>query len=215
VATTTAHPVVHMPRLGAAVLVHGFSRSPRHLHLLSERLTDEGVATVRPALSAFSWGRSNNNAAYLSKVAARLVAGLPEGPVVVVGHSAGAAAGAWIAAELVDRRVDVRRLVMVDGVESPTGLIRRSWPRLINLPVRALCAPPCPCNRHGRLADWLASAGGDVEVVTIEGSGHGDIEGVDAAIYRWACGDQSTEITRRVVMDSVVAWVREGLIQSR
>jgi pimeloyl-ACP methyl ester carboxylesterase len=210
----TPRAPAHIPRLGSAVLLHGFTRAPRHLHLLSTRLTREGIATVRPALSAFSWSYSNNNAGYLTTLAERLARGLPEGPVVVVGHSAGAAAGAWVAAELGDRGVDVRRLVMVDGVESPSGLIARSWPRL-HLQIRVLLAPASRCNRHGELANWLLTHERDVETLLVPGSGHGDIEGTDPTIYRWACGDQSSEDVRRLVMDTVVAWVREGLTGPR
>ena len=41
---------------------------------------------------------------------------------------------------------DIRGVVYVDGVESPTGLIRRAWPMIGGLRVRALCAPPSRCN---------------------------------------------------------------------
>jgi hypothetical protein len=170
---------------------------------------------VRPGIAAFSWSHSNNNPAFLSSVARRLATGLPEGPVVVAGHSAGAASGAWIAAEMRDLGVDVRRLVMIDGVENPTGLIRRCWPRLSEIQIRALLAPPSRCNREGRLGEWLAEQSGDIECVLIPDSGHGDIEGGSESIYRWACGDDSSAATRRLVMDTAVQWVKEGLTLPR
>lgn len=213
--TSTPGEHLGIPRLGAAVLVHGFTRSPRHLRVLSEALTDRGVATVRPALSAFQWSHSINNAGYLTKVAERLRRGLPDAPLAVVGHSAGAAAGSWLAAELAEAGMDVRVVVMVDGVESPAGLMRRAWPRLAGVPVRALCAPPSTCNREGRLETWLISQGGDVECEVLPGMGHGDIEGDPGRVYEWACGDESTPELRRLVIATISDWVVSGLTRDR
>jgi hypothetical protein len=196
---------------GSVVLLHGFTRSPRHLDLLSSRCVAAGARTLRPALGSLWWPTSTNNAAHLDRVGAAVRERLAPGPVVVVGHSAGAAAGAWLAAGLAETGVPVTRLVMVDGVESPSGLIRRSWPRLQGVPVRAVCAPPSRCNRQGALAAWLAEQGGDVEVLTIEGSGHGDIEGPSQVIYRWACGDDGEQPTAERVLAAVLAEVVAGL----
>ncbi len=213
-ASDAAHEA-RIPRLGAAVLLHGFTRAPRHLSLLSRSLTRMGVATVRPALGSFAWGTSMNNAHHLDRVAERLSSGLPDGPVMVVGHSAGAAAGAWLAARLLTGGVDVRGIVMVDGNDSPTHLIRRSWPSLTGIPVRAVCAPPSRCNRQGQLATWLAQQPGDLRIVVVEGSGHGDIEGVPASVYRWACGDEPNAAAQAEVLDLTLTWVREGLMRDR
>jgi pimeloyl-ACP methyl ester carboxylesterase len=206
-----SRPTAHIPRLGSAVLVHGFTRAPRHLRVLSERLNERGIATVRPALSAVDWWHGINNAQYLTVVADRLAGGLPAGPVAVVGHSAGAAAGAWIGARLLDRGVDVRRWVAVDGVESPARLIERAWPQLGAIEVRAVVAPPSRCNRQGQLSAWLDSQDGDIETILIDGSGHGDIEVIRSPIYRRACGDVSSDETRSVVLQTVVRLVEEGL----
>jgi pimeloyl-ACP methyl ester carboxylesterase len=173
------------------------------------------VDTVRPALGSLDWSRSTNNAAYLTRVARRLTPRLSGGPVALVGHSAGAAAASWMATELLDAGADVRGLVYVDGVESPTRLIERSWPRLAGLPVRAACAPPSRCNRQGRLAEWLSSAPGDVECVVIEGAGHGDVEGPTSAVYRYACGDESSDQARAALLGLVVGWVAELLTRDR
>lgn len=197
------------------MLLHGFSRAPRHLRVLSERLNGRGVATVRPALSAWIWRRSNNNAAYLGQVAERLARGLPDGPVVVAGHSAGAAAGAWMAAELAARGVDVRRLVLVDGVENPTHLIARAWPRLAEVDVVAVLASPSPCNRHGQLGQWLRAQPRDVRILDIADSGHGAIEGFASAVYARACDDRSTDQTRELVISTVVEEVCAGLTRVR
>ena len=213
--TTTPGHHLGIPRLGAAVLVHGFTRSPRHLRVLSEHLTARGVATVRPALSAFDWAHGINNSTYLTKVATRLRNGLPDGPLAIVGHSAGAAAGSWLAAMFAEMGRDVRVLVMVDGVESPTGLMRRSWPQLGDVPVRALCAPPSRCNRQGALEAWLTGQSGDVVCQVLPGMGHGDIEGEPGRIYALACREQSSLQVRALVIDTVGDWVVEALTPDR
>ena len=199
--------------IGTVVLLHGFTRSPRHLELLSAGCVEAGARTLRPALGSLWWPTSTNNAAHLDDVRDAVREQLAPGPVVVVGHSAGAAAGAWLATGLRYAGAPVTRLVMVDGVESPSGLIRRAWPRLPGIAVRAICAPPSRCNRQGALADWLSGREGgvDVEVDVIEGSGHGDIEGPSQRIYRWACGDAEGQPARDRVMASVLAQVVAGL----
>ncbi len=197
--------------VGTVVLLHGFTRSPRHLDDLSSRCVSMRARTLRPALGSLWWPTSTNNAAHLDRVSEALQQRLMPGPVVVVGHSAGAAAGAWLAAGLRSAGAPVTRLVMVDGVESPSGLIRRAWPRLRGVPVHAVCAPPSRCNRQGALAAWLRDQVGDVEVETIEGSGHGDVEGPSQAIYRWACGDDGEQPSRQLVLAAVMAQVAAGL----
>ena len=166
---------------------------------------------MRPSLSAWDWNHGINNSGYLTQVAARLRGGLPAGPVVIVGHSAGAAAGAWIAAALLEAGTNVRRVVMVDGVESPAGLIRRAWPRLGRVDVVDVCGEPSRCNRDGALVGWLQAQDRPVTIVPIAGAGHGDIEGGSSAIYRWACGDTSSEETRAEVLAHVVSAVLIGL----
>ena len=197
--------------IGTVVLLHGFTRSPEHLGLLSSACVAVGARTLRPALGSLWWPTSTNNAAHLDRVGESLLPHLAPGPVVVVGHSAGAAAGAWLTAGLRAAGAPVPALVMVDGVESPSGLIRRAWPRLAGVSVRAVCAPPSRCNRQGALASWLAVQDGDVEVETIDGSGHGDIEGPSQAIYRWACGDDAKQPAGERVRAAVMARVVSGL----
>ena len=62
-----------------------------------------------PALGSVWWPTSTNNARHLDRRLREVEAVVAKGPVVVVGHSAGAAAGAWIAAGLVDRGLRCRR----------------------------------------------------------------------------------------------------------
>jgi len=102
--------------------------------------------------------------------------------------------------------VEVRGLVYVDGNDSPNHLIERAWPGLADIPIRAVMAPPSPCNRQGQLADWLRSRRpGSVEAIA--GAGHGDIEMLGAGVYRWACGDiddpQRWRSVQGAVLDAV------------
>jgi hypothetical protein len=201
------------PPTGTVVLLHGFTRSPERLASLSSDCVALGARTVAPALGSLWWPTSTNNAAHLGDVIVAMESLVAQGPVVVVGHSAGAAAGAWIAAGLVERGIPVATLVMVDGVESPSHLIARSWDGLAGARVRAVCAPPSRCNRDGSLATWLADRGG-AEVVVLPGLGHGDIEGPTTGIYRWACGDDPRQPAGEEARHLVRSWVREGLGRS-
>jgi hypothetical protein len=99
---------------------------------------------------------------------------------------------------------------MVDGVESPSHLVARSWDRLGPVRVRAVCAPPSRCNRGGALASWLSERGG-AEVVVLPGLGHGDIEEPTTGIYRWACGDDPRQPAGEQLRRTVRTWIREGL----
>lgn len=191
------------------VALHGFTRRPVDLQKLADACAGRGLATLRPGLGSFWWPSSMNNAGYLSRLALHYSDRLGNRPCVVVGHSAGTAAGSWLGAELRRRGVDVRGFVYVDGNESPTRLLARAWPAICDLPVRAVCAPPSRCNRQGQLASWLEGQSGDIVIDVIEGSGHGDIEGDTAPVYRWACGNDSAQDVRTLVMDQTLAYVEE------
>jgi len=193
------------------VALHGFTRRPADLQNLAEACAARGLATLRPALDSFWWPRSMNNAGHLSQLAMQYSVRLADRRCVVVGHSAGTAAGSWLGAELRRLGVDVRGFVYVDGNESPAHLLARAWPDIRDLPVRAICAPPSRCNRDGQLASWLEAQSGDIVIDVIEGSGHGDIEGDTAPVYRWACGDDSSPDVRTLVMDRTLAYVEEIL----
>lgn len=152
-----------------------------------------------------------NDRRHLRKVAHRLVdSGRLRGGVVIVGHSAGAAAGTWMTPGLIEAGVDVRGLIYVDGNDSPNRLIEKAWPLIGQLPVRAIMAPPSPCNRQGRLADFVeCERPGSVEV--IDGAGHGDIEMLGAGVYRRTCGDDSDPQTWRAVHAAILGAVRDLL----
>jgi len=177
-----------MPTLTVLAL-HGFSRRPQHLTSFSEACRRRGWACVRPSLAPRWMPVLMNNRRHLDQVADRLVSsGRLTGPIVIVGHSAGAAAGSWMAPVMIGQGVDVRGLVYVDGNDSPNHLIEQAWPDLDELAIRGVMAPPSPCNRQGRLSRYLQERRPG-SVVVVPRAGHGDLEGRSSSVYRWACGD--------------------------
>lgn len=109
--------------------------------------------------------------------------------------------------------VDIRGLVYVDGNDSPNHLIERAWPGLSNVQIRAVAAPPSPCNRHGRLTDFLEQHR-PRSVVVVPGSGHGDVEMSGAQVYRRMCGDSSRAPQWRAVQGEVLDAVSDLLDQA-
>lgn len=126
-------------------------------------------------------------------------------PLAIVGHSAGAAAGACLAAHLIETGVEVSGLVFVDGVESPTRHVSNAWSSISACDLRVVAAPASPCNRNGELVRWLTPRMVGEFGVEVAGSGHGDIEGEPHRVYRLACRDHSSDETRARVMHHVVA----------
>jgi len=175
--------------VATVIAVHGFTRGPQHLAAFGEACQRNGWSCVRPSVAARWMPVLMNDRRHLGQVARRLVAtGRLIGPTVIVGHSAGAASGTWMAPSLLDAGVDVRGLVFVDGNDSPNHLISKAWSAVDSLPIRAVMSPPSPCNRDGQLTRFLeAHRPGSVAV--IPGAGHGDIEMQGAAIYRRVCKD--------------------------
>lgn len=156
-----------------------------------------------------------NDRRNLDRLAERLVqSNRLAGPVVIVGHSAGAAAGSWMARTFVKSGVQLAGLVFVDGNDSPNHLIERAWSELQSVPIRAVMAPPNPCNRHGRLTSFL-DARRPGSVVVVPGAGHGDIEMSGAGIYRRACKDRSGPTDWMRVQSAVVACIEECLESTR
>lgn len=153
-----------------------------------------------------------NDRRHLDRMAQQLSnSGRLEGPVVVVGHSAGAASGAWMTPALVRSGVHIVGLVFVDGNDSPNRLIERSWKDLESVPIKAVMAPPSRCNRYGRLTRYLEELRpGSVEVVP--GAGHGDFEMTDSSVYRRLCQDRSGPAAWAAVQRAVLAAIA-GLIE--
>lgn len=184
--------------------LHAFTRAPAHLDSLSEACQRRGWNCLRPALAPRWVPILVNSRRHLDRIADRLLAsGRLQGPVVIVGHSAGAAAGTWMAPRLVRGGVDVRGVVYVDGNDSPNHLIEKALPQIASIPVVAITAPRGPCNRHGALANYLDSVRPG-SVVEVPGAGHGDLEMRPSMLYRRACGDTSGPAQWMAVRDEVL-----------
>lgn len=190
--------------MATVVALHGFTRAPRHLASFSEACQRRGWNCLRPTVAPQWLPVWMNSRGHLDHLADQLVASRRlTGPVVLVGHSAGAASGTWMAPRLMDAGVDICGLVYVDGNDSPNHLIQKAWPAVESLPIHAVMSPPSPCNRDGQLTRFLeANRPGSVEV--IPGAGHGDIEMLGAAVYRRACKDTSGPQEWRAVQSAVL-----------
>lgn len=193
--------------MGIVVALHGFTRAPAHLDRLAKGCTRAGLACVRPTLAPILDPMRIGRPRSIERIADRLAHAIQdfERPVVLLGHSAGAASACWIARTWKQAGVDltVAGLVLVDGVDGVSRLIERSIEEVEGLPMTALTADPGPCNRHGALARFL-----DLErpgvTVRIVGASHGDIEGESRWIYRLACRERSCDRMRRLVIASAV-----------
>lgn len=199
---------------GTVVLLHGFSRSPERLADIATMCRSLGAEVVAPHLSAWWWPTSTNNTRHLSRLA-HIVAEDASGPIVVVGHSAGGAAGAWMAAAMERAGAELGSLVLVDPVESPVRSIRRSWSALERVPVTAIIGAPSPCNRQGAFSRWLAEQRHvrfpSLEVVNLPTMGHGDIEGAGIGVYVRLCGDDPAAPARSELLAIVRQAVERGL----
>ena len=200
----TAAPVV--------IALPGFTRGPAQLARLAAACEDRGWACIRPALAPRWLPALYMAPRRLRGMAGRLAPELTDRSVVVAGHSAGGAAGCALTAELRRVGVQVRGLVLIDGVDSPNHLISRVLPGLLDLRIAAVLAPPSPCNRQAQLEAFLRGYP-SVRVEVVPGAGHGDIEGAGIGIYRRMCNDQSDAATADVVLARVCAaidWVLDG-----
>lgn len=190
------------------IALHGFTRGPQHLTALADACSSRGWSCIRPQVAPRWFSMLMNSHRHLDELAAELARVCAGQPVVIAGHSAGAASGSWIGMRLLEAGIDLRGLVYIDGNDSPNHLIEMAWPSLETVPIRAVLAPPSPCNRQGRLAAYLDEhRPGSYDV--IPGSGHGDIEIRESAIYRRACGDDSSAETKAAVLAAVVDAIAE------
>jgi pimeloyl-ACP methyl ester carboxylesterase len=185
------------------IALHGFTRGPQHLAALSHACGQQGWSCIRPQVAPRWLSVLMNSRRHLDGLAADLARVCARQPLVIAGHSAGAAAGSWIAMRMLEAGSDVRGLVFIDGNDSPNHLMEKAWPSLDSVQIRAVLAPPSPCNRHGRLQAFLDQRRPGTYVV-IPGSGHGDIEITDSVVYRRACGDDSTAATKATVLTAVI-----------
>jgi len=194
------------------IALHGFTRGPQHLAALARACEQQGWSCIRPQVAPRWFSVRMNSRHRLDELAAELIRACAGEQVVIAGHSAGAASGSWIAMRLLEAGIDLRGLVYIDGNDSPNHLLEKAWPSLEALPIRAVLAPPSPCNRQGRLQGFLDRHRPGSSVV-VEGSGHGDIEQTDSAIYRRACGDHSTPVTKSAVLAAVIEAIGDLVTQ--
>lgn len=194
------------------IVLPGFSRRARDVGVFVEECSGYGwdvqALTLAPPVLAPLYMSTRR----LRRIARTVAEQCADKPIVLVGHSAGAAAGCFLARELAIGGSDVQGIVMADGVDSPNHLIAHTLPDLEDLRVSAVLAPPSRCNRQGGLARLLSTFPW-VRVSLVDGAGHGNFEGVDAAIYRRVCRDRSTAdvalgFRQRVRED--IGWVLEG-----
>lgn len=198
----------------SVLALHGFTRGPHHLAMFAEACRRRGWSCVRPSVAPRWLPILMNDRRHLAAVGRRLVESQQlVGRTVVVGHSAGAAAGSWLAPILVRSGIDVAGLVYVDGNDSPNHLIERSWDALADIEIRAVMSPPSPCNRHGRLTNFLQQRRPGC-VTVVPGAGHGDFEMLGARMYRRMCGDRSGPLEWHAVQGAVIEDI-EGLALSR
>ena len=154
-----------------------------------------------------------NSKRHLDSVARQLIPKCSDDQVIIVGHSAGAAAGSWIARRLLKANINLIGIIMVDGNDSPNKLIEQSWSDLSNLPVIGVLAPPSPCNRQGRLEQFLKNHDAE-EIHIIDHSGHGDIEMTDSKMYARVCGDESTQQTKTLVLHTTIQAIESLLTRN-
>ena len=115
------------------VLVHGLGASSAVWRPVADALTRRGLRVLSPDLLGFGRSRGIGTHFHLDDQAAavsRLVAAHAAGPVVLVGHSYGAAVAAAAAAErpeLFSRLVLVAPAAFADAARARDRLGRRSW----------------------------------------------------------------------------------------
>ncbi len=188
--------------------LHGFTRGPQHLDAFAKACAEQGWSCLRPELAPRWAPILMNSTRHLNAIARRIAPRLQGESITIVGHSAGAAAGSWLATQLLQQRIEIKGIVMVDGNDSPNHLMKKAWTELQSTAIRAVLAPPSPCNRQGELEKFLQkNRPGSVTV--IPGSGHGDIEVSPSQMYRRVCGDNSTAETKQEVLLAVITAIKD------
>lgn len=194
------------------MLCPGFTRQPHDLALFAAECEERGWAVLAQSLAPRGLPFLYMVPSRLRRIARTIALDSHSVPLVLVGHSAGASAACYLAEHLIAFGSDVRGVVLVDGVDSPNHLIRRSLPALRGVRVAAVLAPPSACNRDGLLERKLVAYPW-VRLEVVAGAGHGDIEGDGIAVYRRMCKDTSTPHVAKEFRRAVLAsmdWVMNG-----
>ncbi len=198
------------PIQAAAVLQHGFARTPERLSGIAQLLADQGVLVVRASIPSWTLRHSLHDVSFLQAVGELVVGRLreraPEAAILGIGHSAGAA----VVAGWMQQGLDgIMLLDPVDRHRRIAGLVGMCAPESL----RVITADPSSCNRHGAATRMLADAGlvsVDETWRSIEGTAHPDPERIPATldpadvgptdlVTRWSCG-------RAGDADAVCAW---------
>lgn len=187
-----------------AIVFPAFTRSATDLSEFAATLRNHGFEATAVTLAPKAFPVLYCVKSHLDSIAAKIAREYAHRSVVLLGHSAGASAAAYVASVLKGSLVDLRGVVFIDGVDSPNRLIATSMPSLEGISIGAVLASPSACNRKGVLQKFLADFP-RVHVVVIPGAGHGDIEGGDKKIYRWACGDKSDAATAAKFTKAVIS----------
>lgn len=179
-----------MSNAPVAIVFPAFTRCAADLRGFTDELRNYGFEASAVTLAPKVFPVLYCVKSHLDSVADAIAEKYAHRSVVLLGHSAGAAAAVYVASVLRQGLVQIRGVVLIDGVDSPNRLIAKSLPLLEGCSIGAVLAPPSPCNRRGALQKFLTGFP-RAHVAVIPGAGHGDIEGGDKKIYRLACGDRS------------------------
>lgn len=130
-------------------LQHGFARGPRHLAGLAGALRAVGLEVTCPALASLRPRRSLHDRDHLISLG-RALRRAGTGPLVGIGHSAGAAA-VFAAAGVLDA------VVCLDPVDTVGGVMAGTQAEVLDLgvPVIVVALRPSRCNRHGQTVRTL------------------------------------------------------------
>ena len=191
-----------------AIVFPAFTRSAAELSGFVAKLTDSGFDARAITLAPRALPTLYCYRRHLRAIANAICEDNPNRPIIVMGHSAGAAAATYVAQQLMSLESDIRGVVLIDGVDSPNHLIAKSLPLLDKVNVGAVLASPSPCNRHGLLGRQLATYP-LVRVMHVPGAGHGDIEGNESPVYRRVCGDRQDPQTMAEFQNAVIGMAQQ------
>lgn len=131
-------------------------------------------------------------------------------PLVLAGHSAGAAAALHEAAVLLHRGgLTPAGLLLLDPTDSLAAVGTRALPDLDDVPVLVVAGPPGRCNRGGALVAALADRRAGFLGARLLHGGHGDAEGKVSPLYRAACGDRTAAEDVALVHRLAAVWAAD------
>jgi hypothetical protein len=199
--------------VGRVVLMHGFARGPAALDVLTSALAGAGYAALRPAVPSFRRRSGMNDALLFDALADAIPSVLPgQAPIVMVGHSAGGAGCARMAARMVRSGVAVGGVLLVDANESLAPMLVDAVDELAGfLPptgIRLVAAAPNRCNRQGLTPRLVAASGVGFIGVRQRGGAHCEIEGERTdLVCRRMCGAAPDPARTAALHALASAWI--------